>query len=88
MGNFTWIIILILGSIIFLGLYSRLEISHRGCGRMIAIWAGCVLVVGLVLTILTELVGGVFSVLWFLIRLALMIGVVGYIGYYLYNKFK
>ncbi|WP_411169274.1 hypothetical protein ACH36K_01505 [Clostridium sp. MB05] len=88
MGNFIWIVILILGTIVSIGVYSKLDIPYMGCSGMIAIWAGSVFVVGSIVTILGELMGGVFSLIWFLIRLALIIGVIGSIGYYLYNKFK
>ena len=88
-GGLTSVIAVIVTLIgIFILLHKFFEIVHLGFGAMITMWFGCCIVGAFIVNFLGGLVGGVFSVLWFLIRLALMIGVIGYIGYYLYNKFK
>lgn len=82
------IVTLIVGTGIFILIHKIFDIIHFGFGAMITMWVVCCIVGAFIVNFLGGLVGGVFSVLWFLIRLALIIGVIGYIVYYLYNKFK
>ncbi|MGG7179253.1 hypothetical protein ACQPU1_16910 [Clostridium paraputrificum] len=82
------IITLAVGTGIFILLHNIFEIVHFGFGAMITMWVVCCIVGAFIVNFLGGLVGGIFSILWFLIRLALIIGVISYIGYYLYNKLK
>lgn len=82
------IITILVGTGIFIAINTLLEIWYFGIGALITEWVVCCIVGAFIVNFLGGLVGGIFSILWFLIRLALVIGVIGYIGYYLYNKFK
>ena len=71
------IVTLIIGTGIFILLHKIFEIVHLGFGAMIIMWIGCCIGGAFLVNFLGGLVVGVFSVIWFLIRLALMIGVIG-----------
>ena len=79
---------IIIGTGIFILLHKIFDIIHFGFGAVVSMWFGCCVAGAFIVNLLGGLVGGVFSVLWFLIKLALVIGIIGSLGYYLYNKFK
>ena len=82
------IITVILGTAIFVLLHEIFDIIHFGFGAMISMWGGCCVVAAVIVNFFGGIVGGIFSVLWVLIRLALIVGIIGYIGSYLYNRIK
>lgn len=88
LGTLGVIITLILGTLIFIAINTIFEIWYFNRAALFGEWFGCCVVAYIIVGFLGGIIGGVFSVIWFLIRLALMIGVIGYIGYYLYNKFN
>ncbi len=79
---------LIVGTGIFIAINTIFECWYFGIGAMISEWVVCCIVGAFIVNFLGGLVGGIFSILWFLIKLALIIGIIGYIVHYLYNKFK
>ncbi len=88
MDNFLWVITLILGTITFAWVFFKCDIVCFGCGGIIVVWGLCVLVVGIVVGILGEVAGGLFSIIWFLIKAGIIIAIIGSIGMYIYNKVK
>lgn len=88
LGTLGTILSLILGTIIFVGVNTIFEIWYFNWTALFGEWFACCVVAYMIIGFLGGLVGGIFSVIWFLIRLALVIGILGYLGYYLYNKFK
>lgn len=88
MDNFLWVIILILGTITFAWVFLKCEITYFGCGGITAVWGFCILVVAIIVGIIGEVAGGLFSIIWLLIKVGLIIATVGSAGMYIYNKIK
>lgn len=88
MENFIWIITLILGTITFAWVFLKCEITYFGCGGIIAVWGLCILGVGIIVGIIGEVAGGLFSIIWFLIKVGIIIAIISSIGKYIYNKVK
>ena len=57
-------------------------------GALIGEWLGCVIVAAFIVNFLSGIVGGLFSVLWFLIKLVVVIGGLGSIAIFIYSKVK
>lgn len=86
MENFMWAIILILGTIAFAFVFFKCNITYIGCGGIIFVWGLCVLGVGIVISIIGEIAGGLFSIAWVLIKLGAIVATVITIGKYIRNK--
>lgn len=84
----TVICAIILGTIVFIGINTIFSIWYLGCGAMIGEWFTCVILSGILVQFLGGIVGGLFSALWFLIKIILIIAVVGGVGMYFYDKVK
>lgn len=88
MGALEVICAIILGTVIFLGINTIFDIWYIGRGAIVGEWFTCVIISGLLVQFLGGIVGGLFSALWFLIKIILIIGVVGGIIMFIYGKFK
>lgn len=88
MDNLLWIITFILGTVTFAGVFLKCEITYIGCGGIIAVWGLCILGVGIIVSIIGEVAGGLFSIIWFLIKVGIIIIIVSSAGKYIYNKIK
>lgn len=88
MDNFLWVIIVILGTITFAWVFLKCEITYFGCSGIIAVWGLCILGVGIIVSIVGEVTGGLFSIVWFLIKVGFIITIVVSVGKYIYNKVK
>lgn len=88
MDNFLWIITLILGTITFACVFLKCEITYFGCGGIIAVWGVCILGAGIIVGIIGEFAGGLFSIIWFLLKAGIIIAIISLIGEYIYNKVK
>lgn len=88
MDNLLWIITFILGTATFAGVFLKCEITYFGCGGIIAVWGLCILGVGIIVGIIGEVAGGLFSIIWFLIKVGIIITIVGSASKYIYNKMK
>lgn len=83
--TFTAVIItIILGTGIFMGLHKVFDIVHLGFGGMIGMWFGCCIVAAVIVNFLGGLVGGIFSIIWILLKVALIIFLIGFVGRYIY----
>lgn len=80
------IITLVVGTGIFIFLHKIFDIVHFGFGAMITMWVVCCIVGAFIVNFLGGLVGGIFSVIWFLVKLVAGIAIVGSIGMFIYNK--
>lgn len=76
------------GTIIFILLHKIFDIVHFGFGAMASMWFVCCIVTAFIINLLGGLFGGIFSIIWFLIRLALLVIIIGSIGTYIYGKVK
>ncbi len=84
----TVICAIILGTVIFLGINTIFDIWYVGCGAMVGEWFVCVIISGILVQFLGGIVGGLFSALWFLIKIVLIIAVVGGIIMFIYDKVR
>ncbi|MGM9979390.1 MAG: hypothetical protein ACI33J_11375 [Clostridium sp.] len=83
------IISAIIGTALFKLLNKLFEIAYLGGFKaVIAEWFSCFFVGAFIVNLAFGLISGVVSVLWFLIKIALIIAVVGGAGYFIYTKFK
>ena len=65
------------------------EIAYLGGFKaVIAEWFSCFFVGAFIVNLVFGLISGVVSVLWFLIKIALIIAVIGGVGYFIYTKIK
>lgn len=80
------IITLVVGTGIFIFLHKIFDIVHFGFGAMITMWVVCCIVGAFIVNFLGGLVGGIFSVIWFLIKLVAGIAILGAGGMFIYNK--
>ncbi len=83
------IISAIIGTALFKLLNELFEIAYLGGFKaIIAEWFSCFFVGAFIVNLVFGLISGVVSVLWFLIKIALIIAVVGGVGYFIYTKVK
>lgn len=76
------------GTVIFMLLHKIIDIVHLGFGAMASMWFICCIVAAFIVNLLGGICGGVFSVLWFLIKIGIIISIIGSIGKYIYDKIK
>ena len=76
---------LLIGTGIFIGINTIFECWYFGWGALIGEW---LIVAAFIVNFLSGIVGGLFSVLWFLIKLVVVIGVLGSIVIFIYSKVK
>lgn len=79
---------LIGGTGIFILLHKVFDIVHFGFGAMVTFWFFCCVVAAFIVNIFGGLVGGIFTVIWLLIRVGIIIAIIGSIGKWIYNKVK
>ncbi|MFR8044382.1 MAG: hypothetical protein ACLU7E_20030 [Clostridium butyricum] len=82
------IVTLLIGTGIFIGINTILEIWYFGFGALIGEWFECVIVAAFIVKFLGGIVGGIFSIIWLLIKIGLSISVISYIGMFIYKKIK
>lgn len=83
------IISAIIGTGLFKLLNNLFEIKYLGGFKaMIAECFSCFFVGAFIVNLVFGLISGVVSVLWFLIKIALIIVIVGGVGYFIYTKVK
>lgn len=92
-GGIVSFIATVISAIIGTGLFKLLnnlfEIKYLGGFKaIIAEWFSCFFVGAFIVNLVFGLISGVVSVLWFLIKIALIIAVVGGAGYFIYTKVK
>lgn len=80
------IVTLLVGTGIFIAINTIFECWYFGIGAMIGEWVVCCIVGAFIVNFLGGLVGGIFSVRWFLIKLVAGIAIVGAGGMFIYNK--
>ena len=88
METLTVICAIILGTVVFVGINTLFDIWYLGLGAMVGEWFTCVILSGILVQFLGGIVGGLFSALWFLIKIVLIIAVIGGIIMFIYNKTK
>jgi len=76
------------GTVIFMLLHKTFDIVHFGFGAMASMWFMCCIVAAFIVNLLGGIVGGVFSVLWLLIKIGIIIAIIGSIVKYIYDKVK
>lgn len=74
------------GTVIFMLLHKIFNIVHFGFGAMASMWFICCIVAAFIVNFLGGIVGGIFSVIWFLIKVGAIITIIGAIGKFIYNK--
>jgi hypothetical protein len=74
------------GTVIFMLLHKIFNIVHFGFGAMASMWFVCCIVAAFIVNFLGGIVGGLFSVIWFLIKVGAIIAIIGSIGKFIYNK--
>lgn len=74
------------GTVIFMLLHKLFDIVHFGFGAMASMWFGCCIVAAFIVNILGGIFGGLFSIIWFLIKVGAIIAILGAIGKFIYNK--
>lgn len=74
------------GTAIFILLHKIFDIVHFGFGAMASMWFGCCIVVAFAVNFLGGIVGGLFSAVWFLIKIGAIIAIVSVIGRFIYSK--
>jgi hypothetical protein len=79
---------IIVGTVIFLLLHKIFDVVHFGFGAMASMWFTCCIVAAFVVNFLGGIVGGLFSVIWFLIKVGAIIAIIGGIGKFIYSKIK
>lgn len=82
------VVTIIGGTAIFILLHKMFDIVHFGFGAMATMWFFCCVAAAFIVNIFGGLVGGIFSVIWFLIKIGTIIAVIGSIGKWIYNKVK
>lgn len=82
------IVTLLVGTGIFIAINTIFECWYFGIGAMIGEWVVCCIVGAFIVNFLGGVLGSIFALIWFIIKIALVIGLIGSIGYYLYNKFS
>lgn len=92
-GGIVSFIAAVISAIIGTGLFKLLnnlfEITYWGGFKaVIAEWFSCFFVGAFIVNLVFGLISGVVSVLWFLIKIALVLGLVGGAGYFIYTKVK
>lgn len=80
------IITILVGTGIFIAINTILEIWYFGIGALITEWVVCCIVGAFIVNFLGGLVGGILSVIWFLIKLVAGIAILGAGGMFIYNK--
>lgn len=83
-----WAIILILGTITFAWVFLKCDIMYFGCGGVIAVWGLCVLAVGIIVSILGEVAGGLLGIIWFIAKIGFIMTIICSLGTYIFNKVK
>ncbi|MFQ7000022.1 MAG: hypothetical protein ACLRRH_01520 [Clostridium sp.] len=78
----------IIGTGLFILLNKLFEIAYFGFKAMIAEWFTCFFIGAFLVNLAFGLISGVVSVLWFLIKIALVIALVGGAGFFIYSKVK
>ncbi|WP_160669673.1 hypothetical protein [Clostridium sp. C8-1-8] len=76
------------GTVIFILLHKIFDIVHFGFGAMAGMWFTCCIVAAVIINFLGGIVGGVFSIIWFLIKVVAIITILGSIGKRIFNKLK
>lgn len=76
------------GTAIFMLLHKMFDIVHFGLGAVITFFFFCCVAAAFVVNLIGGLVGGIFSVAWFLVRIGIAIAVIASIGKYIYSKVK
>lgn len=76
------------GTAIFILLHKIFNIVHFGFGAMASMWFGCCIVAVFIVNFLGGIVGGLFSVIWALIKVGAIIAIIGAIGRFIYTKIK
>lgn len=79
---------LILGTGLFILINTIFEIWYLGFGAMIGEWLICCAVSAFIVNWMSGLIGGLFTILWFLIKLVIVIVVLLAIGSFIYSKVK
>lgn len=80
------IITLVVGTGLFILLHKIFDIVHFGFGAMITMWVVWCIVGAFIVNHLGGLVGGIFIVIWSLIKVIVGIVVLGAGGMFIYNK--
>ncbi|WP_238881772.1 hypothetical protein [Clostridium sp. YIM B02551] len=76
------------GTAIFILLHKVFDIVHFGFAAMVGFWFFCCVAAAFIVNLLGGIVGVIFSVIWFLIKVGIIIATVGWIGKFIYNKIK
>lgn len=82
------LVCIVLGTIIFIAINEIFDIWYFGWKAMIGEWFGCCVVAAFIVNFFGGIIGGLFSVLWFLIKIVLIIALVGSVCMFIYNKIK
>lgn len=80
------IVTLLVGTGIFIAINTIFECWYFGIGAMITEWVVCCIVGAFIVNFLAGLVGGIFSIIWFLIKSVALIGIIGAGGMFIYSK--
>ncbi|WP_238882325.1 hypothetical protein [Clostridium sp. YIM B02551] len=76
------------GTIIFMLLHKVFDIVHFGFGAMASMWFICCIIAAFIVNLFGGIVGGLFSIIWFLIKIGVLIAIIGYIIRFIYTKIK
>lgn len=76
------------GTVIFMLLHKIFDIVHFGFGAMATMWFFCCVVTAFIVNFLGGIVGGLFSIIWFLIKVGAIFAIIGAIGNFIYTKIK
>lgn len=82
------IITLVLGTGIFMMLNSVFNITYMGIGAIVSFWFGCCCAAAFIINIGFGLLGGLLGIIWFLVKWAIIIGIIDFIGNFIYGKIK
>ncbi|WP_326512192.1 hypothetical protein [Clostridium intestinale] len=74
------------GTVIFMLLHKIFDIIHFGFGAMASMWFVCCIVAAFIVNFLGGIVGGIFSVIWFLIKVGAIIAIIVTIGKFIYGN--
>ena len=77
---------LVLGTGIYMGLRKMFHIVYHGFGAVIGMWFGCFLAAAFIINLAAGLIVGVVSVVWFLIKLGIVLALIGSAGMFIYKK--
>lgn len=76
----------IIGTAIFVGLHKIFNIIHFGFGAMISMWFVCCVVAAFIINIFSGVIGWILSLIWLLLKIALIIGVISLVIKLLHDK--